>query len=114
MHLDPPYYAKGAEIYRNFYVHENHEDLAALVQSCIKQPWFVSYDAVPEILKMYGHRRQLLYDLSYSAKDRYSGLEVMFFSDDIAIPQVDHPAKVNHRIDYPFSRGTISIPQRAK
>jgi DNA adenine methylase len=32
IYLDPPYYIKGKQLYRNFYAHEDHEAIATLLQ----------------------------------------------------------------------------------
>ena len=48
VNIDPPYYAKGPELYTSFYQPEDHVNLARAVRS-IKQPWMVTYDDVPEI-----------------------------------------------------------------
>ena len=34
------------------------------------------------------------YELNYSAAERYKGSEIMFFSDNLRIPVVEKPAKV--------------------
>ncbi|MBU8933264.1 MAG: DNA adenine methylase [candidate division Zixibacteria bacterium] len=91
VYLDPPYYAKGSELYQNHFVPSDHESLASAIQGSICQPWVVSYDSVPEIASLYENRRKLCYNLSYSAQARYSGKEIMFFSDDLRIPDVPHP-----------------------
>lgn len=91
VYLDPPYFAKGQDLYQNFYDPQDHAAIAELVRGLDCQ-WLVSYDAVPEIMRLYKgvpHRR---YSLSYSAQDRYRGREVMFFSPSLSIPRVKSPA----------------------
>jgi len=96
VYLDPPYYNKGKELYINHFKHDDHVSLAKTVQERIMQPWIVSYDAVPNILNLYKERREFSYNLSYSAQSRYSGSEIMFFSDNITIPDINHPL-ISHR-----------------
>lgn len=91
IYLDPPYHSKGKGLYQNHFSHSDHECLAKTIQGRIRQPWIVSYDAVPEIATLYRSRRELSYSLSYSAQARYSGKEIMFFSDNAVIPDVPHP-----------------------
>ncbi|MEE9441501.1 MAG: DNA adenine methylase [candidate division Zixibacteria bacterium] len=91
VYLDPPYYVKGKQLYQNHFSHNDHEKLAKNIQKRKHQPWIVSYDAVPKIKNMYKSRRELCYNLSYSAQERYSGQEIMFFSDSLSIPDVSHP-----------------------
>lgn len=82
VYLDPPYYVKGAGLYRNWYKHEDHLEIAKLLGSSdFRRPWIVSYDSVAEIREMYQYARSLSYGLNYTAQRRYNGSEVMFFSD---------------------------------
>lgn len=93
VYLDPPYYVKGAGLYKNFYEHNHHVEIADRVRQ-LQVPWLVSYDAVPEILDLYTGFRTRRYSLSYSAADRYSGSEVMFFSTRLRVPDVESPAGI--------------------
>lgn len=94
VYLDPPYYVKGQGLYEDHYLHEDHAKIARLVSKRIKQLWIVSYDNTPEIVRLYGNYRNMRYDLSYSAQGRYSGSEIMFFSNNLAIPQVSDPTRI--------------------
>lgn len=87
VYLDPPYYKKGAELYENHYSHCDHEQIAGLVTSSIRQKWIVSYDDVPEIRNMYAGFRQESFSLSYSAARRYKGAEVLIVGPGLTIPQ---------------------------
>lgn len=93
VYMDPPYYLKGNHLYENHYKYNDHLIISKLV-SDIRQRWIVSYDDTPEVREMYEHYRNMSYKLSYSAAERYKGSEIMFFSDDLVIPEVDNPAKV--------------------
>lgn len=93
VYLDPPYYTKGEGLYENFYCHEDHVGIAALVRK-IRQPWVVSYDAEPEITALYTDFQRIDYKLSYSAADRCRGAEVMFFSRGLLPPEVASPANI--------------------
>ena len=87
VYLDPPYYVKGAGLYRNFYKHEDHVRIAKLLGSDrFRRPWVVSYDNADEIKDMYAYARPYAYGLNYTAQRRYTGSEVMFFSKRIAAP----------------------------
>ncbi|MDB5871260.1 MAG: methyltransferase [Ramlibacter sp.] len=96
VYLDPPYYLKGQELYRNFYEHEDHAQIADLLQSSIFGfPWVVSYDNVQEIRQMYRMSRRLRYGLYYTAQARYVGSEVMIFAKGLRVPESQLPdAKV--------------------
>jgi len=68
IYLDPPYYVKGRGLYRNFYKHDDHLQIAQLLQSPdFKRPWVVSYDSAPEICEMYSQNEALTYGLHYTA-----------------------------------------------
>ncbi|MDO9232989.1 MAG: DNA adenine methylase [Methylotenera sp.] len=95
IYLDPPYYVKGQGLYQNHYKHDDHIAIADLVQKEIKQHWIVSYDHTPEIDQMYKPRAKITYGINYSAQNRYQGAEVMFFSENLILPDVQNPANLN-------------------
>lgn len=89
IYLDPPYYVKGAGLYRNFYKHEDHESIARLLGSPrFRRPWVVSYDNAEEICSMYSYAHSFTYRLRYTAQCRYTGSEVMFFSARLTPPNL--------------------------
>jgi DNA adenine methylase len=94
IYLDPPYYHKGQELYENHYDKEDHEQIANLVTNHIAQPWIVSYDATHEIIALYKKYRSILYSISYSARERYAGSEVIFYSRGLKVPKVENPTSV--------------------
>ncbi|RMW98637.1 DNA adenine methylase [Allofranklinella schreckenbergeri] len=92
IYLDPPYYVKGKGLYRNYYEHDDHAAIAKkLQQKSFKWPWVVSYDNTGEICAMYQMSQSLSYGLNYTAQKRYVGNEVMFFSQNIEIPEEGIP-----------------------
>jgi len=92
IYLDPPYYVKGRGLYRNFYKHDDHQQIARLLQSPdFDRPWVVSYDSAPEICEMYSQNEALTYGLHYTAQARYVGDEVMFFKEGISVPDAKIP-----------------------
>lgn len=90
IYLDPPYYAKGSELYENHYKPEDHAAIAAQVAK-IKQKWLVSYDNVRPIRKLYSAFEQETFALRYSAQDRYDGREVMVFCPGLVTPESVQP-----------------------
>lgn len=87
VYLDPPYYVKGAGLYRNSYKHDDHVQIARLLGSGrFRRPWIVSYDNVEEIRTMYSYAHSFTYGLHYTAQTRYIGSEVMFFSERLTPP----------------------------
>lgn len=97
VYLDPPYFAKGQDLYRNFYNPQDHAVIASQVMK-LKCQWLVSYDAVPEIMRLYIGIPNRRYSLSYSAQDRYRGREVMFFAPSLSIPRVKSPACLDNSL----------------
>lgn len=88
MYLDPPYYVKGQELYRNFYEHQDHVDIK---NQLIKMPvlhWVATYDNTKEIKEIYNNLKVMDFDLQYSAQSKRVGSEVMIFSDNLLIPTV--------------------------
>lgn len=83
LYLDPPYYVKGKQLYKNSYTHEDHCKIAELMKS-IDGAWIVSYDDVPSIRNLYkwvDRNRVLDINLMYSvAHTSKNGKEVMFIS----------------------------------
>lgn len=86
VYADPPYFKKGRDLYYDFYRPEDHELIRDSVFSLRNTPWIVSYDNEPEIIQLFGGRRSIEYDLSYSVRNGRTGREVMFFSDDLVVP----------------------------
>jgi DNA adenine methylase len=86
VYLDPPYYAKGRDLYLNFYTHEDHAKLAAFMAKQTRYPWIISYDNVPQIAKLYKGMRQVRFSVDYSARDRREGRELMIFRPETRFP----------------------------
>lgn len=97
VYLDPPYYAKGQDLYQNRYSHEDHQAIRDMAQE-LQANWIVSYDLVPEVSALYGKMPSLQYSLQYTAADRYKGSEVMFYSKRLALPRVGSPVRIPDRV----------------
>ena len=87
IYLDPPYYAKGRDLYYDFYKEQDHGKVADFVTRQIsRQKWIVSYDNVPQIRSLYSTARHVVYSIGYSAREASQGSEVMFFCDPLKVP----------------------------
>lgn len=86
LYLDPPYYHKGAGLYRNFYNHDDHVAIRKKLDE-VRHPWIVSYDNAPEIKEIYTGYRQEEYFLNYTAQVKKKGSEVMIFGPEMKIPR---------------------------
>jgi DNA adenine methylase len=93
LYLDPPYYVKGSRLYDNFYSHGDPVIIRDLIIG-LRGPWVVSYDSAPQIIELYRGQSSRLYSLGYSAGQATTGSEAMFFSEDLAIPDVSSPAGI--------------------
>jgi DNA adenine methylase len=87
--LDPPYFAKGQDLYLNAYSPDDHRLVRDTVVEKLTTPWMVSYDNVPEIRKLYRGIRQRKHYLSYSAFEPRDGTEILFFSENLKIPSIN-------------------------
>lgn len=67
IYLDPPYYEKGAQLYKNNMDSMDHDRLAESLASC-QASWVLSYDDHPEIRRLYAnaefHDVHLTYTIS--------------------------------------------------
>lgn len=88
IYLDPPYYAKGKALYFDYYTDDDHVKIARFVTSKIRhQKWIVSYDNVDPIRGLYRNCPHIVYELNYSARESRTGSEIMFFCDNLIIPE---------------------------
>lgn len=84
-YLDPPYYNKGKELYLNYYLDDDHKQIAEEINRTKKQKWIITYDNEKLIKKLYKKNKKLSYSLSYSAGKSKKGKELMIFSDNLKI-----------------------------
>jgi len=84
--LDPPYFEKGQDLYLNYYVENDHENLAHLLNSGTMPSWVLTYDNVPQVVSLYRNKRFFNYDINYSANNHRKGREIIIFSDNLRIP----------------------------
>lgn len=82
VYLDPPYYAKGQDLYPNFYSPDDHAQIAQRLR-CFKQPWIMTYDDCNEIRQLYRYSTVLESELSYSARKVRRGREVIVFGEGL-------------------------------
>lgn len=89
-YFDPPYYAKGKDLYLNYYGDNDHQQIANEISKVCDQKWIITYDDVKPIQKLYSNFRKKHFNLSYSAGPfNKQGKEIMIFSDNIYIAK--HP-----------------------
>jgi len=81
IYLDPPYLKKGADLYMNYYLPQDHRRLSKNVKNLHKK-WMVSYDNQEFIFNLYAEKRKLMHKLSQSASNRV-GDEIFIFSEKV-------------------------------
>ena len=86
--MDPPYYKKGQELYKNFFTDKDHKEIA----ECVKQlscDWIITYDNTTEITKLYEDKQCGFFDLSYSLANNKKTSEFIVLSNDTLWPSED-------------------------
>lgn len=86
IYLDPPYYVKGQNLYLNYYRDEDHKVIADILSTTTCFKWAVSYDNVEFIRNLYKGFRSTQFQLNYSANKSGKGNEIIFYSNDLKIP----------------------------
>jgi len=94
-YFDPPYYLKGKSLYVNHYKPEDHEKIGEMIKKIKNSRWIVSYDNVPEIKNIYKPHRKIEYSFFHTAHTAKMGQEILFFSNNLLIPKINNPVKIN-------------------
>ncbi len=85
VNIDPPYYVQGQELYVNFYAPEDHALLAATIRR-LKCRWMLTYDDVPEVLKLYRGLPVYRKALIYYAQVKRKANELLVLSPSLTAP----------------------------
>lgn len=82
LYLDPPYYQKGSQLYRNHYRHGDHVAIAGKIKN-IRRPWLITYDNCEQIRSLYNDCPGGEYNLTYTASPKNRGMatELMFYGN---------------------------------
>ena len=88
VYLDPPYFAKGPDLYLNKYSPADHSSLATFIKEKLNCAWIMTYDDVPKVRRLYRGYRKRRYRLDYSADTRREGRELMIFSPQLEAPRL--------------------------
>lgn len=93
IYFDPPYYNKGKELYKNFFIHEDHERISQLIKK-LECSWMVTYDDVDEIREFYNDYICKQFDLAYSLANSGTKTEIMFLCNNELWPD-DEELRLN-------------------
>ena len=100
IYLDPPYYVKGAQLYRNYYSPSDHEAIASVIKQ-IQTPWLLTYDDCQPIKEIYKDCHGLTYSPYYSTHvSREHASEALFYGN-MTLPSAPY-----------LKRGSPSMPQK--
>lgn len=78
--IDPPYYHKGEGLYKNYFLHEDHQKLASSVFENLQETNFIiTYDDCVEIRDIYSKytSENQLIDISYSVETKRKAQEMV-------------------------------------
>jgi DNA adenine methylase len=87
-YFDPPYIQKGPELYKNFFQHEDHAELARKITYNLEDyKWIITYDDNKLVNELYENQQIEPFKLSYSAGTVKKGNEVMIYSKTIQVKE---------------------------
>lgn len=98
VYADPPYFAKGAELYTSSFGAEDHETLRNSMLA-LRSPWILTYDNVPQITALYLAYRQFSFDIKYSVQIKRVGKELLVASKGLRMTE-DLRRGQSHRPQY--------------
>lgn len=86
IYFDPPYFAKGKQLYLNFFNYTDHVRIEKMIKESVNCDWVITYDDVPEIASIYVNHELRRFDLNYSAAKKRKASEIIIFSNVNMIP----------------------------
>jgi DNA adenine methylase len=89
-YFDPPYYLKADSLYMNHYNDLNHSLVSNRIKKIKNSKWIVSYDDHEFIEKLYEGNNKKKYSFNHSAFESREGKELLFFSDNLILPNIDN------------------------
>ncbi len=84
LYVDPPYVAKGEELYMSSHSWTDHQDLAAALDRT-RHPWILTYDFDERIRRLYSSSRCLSYSISHTAQSQKVAREFMLFGRGLRV-----------------------------
>lgn len=80
--IDPPYFAKGSELYKNSFNYNDHKHLANIIKNnLINASWILTYDVCDEIYELYKTFNCKKILLSYTVEVKRKENEYLFYNN---------------------------------
>ena len=80
--IDPPYYNKGAELYKNYFNDKDHRKLERTIYLNLREnSWILTYDVCNEIFNLYSSYSNGKIDLTYSVENKRVEQEYIFYNN---------------------------------
>lgn len=86
VYFDPPYYLKGKELYKNFFLPKDHKEIKDSIIQKVQCPWVMTYDNEISIAEIYQDFCIKKYELMYSLANKGKASELIIFSQENLCP----------------------------
>lgn len=100
VYFDPPYFAKGKQLYLNFFKYEDHARIEKLINEKVNCDWVITYDDVQEIADIYKDYILRRINLTYTAATKRMASELIIFSGSYDIPKTED--FLNSKIEFNY------------
>jgi DNA adenine methylase len=84
VYADPPYLARGSDLYLNTLTWPDHERLAALLCGSAGR-WMVTYDCDSRVSCLYPNQRRVAFSIAHTAAKPHVGQELAVFADSVRV-----------------------------
>jgi len=86
IYFDPPYFMNGKRLYKNFFVENDHVEIARSIVQNVTCDWVMTYDDEARIRCLYSNYAMRNYVLTYSAANKGKGTELIIFKSSGLVP----------------------------
>lgn len=89
VYADPPYLIQGEDLYLHAFDANAHLELARVLANA-EYSWMLTYDDDPRITNLlYDGGRCAIFDISHTAHRQHIGTEVVIFSENLLVPDLE-------------------------
>jgi DNA adenine methylase len=111
IYLDPPYFQKGAQLYRNFYDPKDHATIADRVEK-LRVPVIVTYDNAKEISMLYESFDQAEFSLRYSTHQARPQATELLIYKNLSLQSAPELTRARALSPTRLNKTTNVVPQR--